>query len=153
MIFAIWGLTVLGTGTERAGTSSTGTVWVLPADGPSSPNIPHKNAAARDFHITAARISFAGAPIAFPQFNFLCFRRALRAPLQPRCPAIIPSSRRKPSFDIHSERFYSALMPASWITLKRALPKTPRTMLQARTEATLALSLVQTSCACGYGLI
>jgi hypothetical protein len=75
MIFAIWGLTVLGTGKERAGTSSTGAVWALPTDGPSSPNIPHKTAAARDFHITAARISFAGALIAFPQFNFLCFRR------------------------------------------------------------------------------
>jgi len=82
MIFAICGLTVLGTGTECAGTSSTGAfaVWALLGAVLNIPTAAQSTAAAV-FHVTRVRISLAGALIAFPLFTVFLFTRnyALRA--------------------------------------------------------------------------
>src|SRR3984893_18842868 len=53
MIFAICGLTVVGTGTERAGTSSIAApaVWACPAGDPTIPIAAHKSAVAPDFQV------------------------------------------------------------------------------------------------------
>src|SRR5438270_5761974 len=80
MIFAICGLTVLGTGTEWAGTSSTGAfaVWAFPGAVLSIPSPAQSNAAA-SFHVARVRISLAGALIAFPLFTVFLLKTTTRS--------------------------------------------------------------------------
>jgi hypothetical protein len=95
MIFAICGLTVVGTGTERAGTSS---VWACAAVKPANPIAAHNSAVARSPDLTNAWIPIAGFFIAFSLFSLLirasthiatiCARWTL--PLQPHRCGIIP---------------------------------------------------------------
>src|SRR4051812_27496952 len=104
IIFAICGLTVLGTGTECAGTSSTGAfaIWALPACELSIAATPQNNAAV-DLHITRLRISLAGALMAFPLFQCFFVKnkiRAPRAPLQSHCFGNIPPGRQQTRTDL-----------------------------------------------------
>jgi hypothetical protein len=91
MIFAICGLTVVGTGTECAGTSSTGefSVCACPAGKPAIPAAAHNSAVPPSFHL-AKGFPLAGSLIAFSLFVFfLMFKECatthlLKAfPLQP----------------------------------------------------------------------
>jgi hypothetical protein len=72
MIFAICGLTVVGTGTECAGTSSIGefAVWACATAKPAIPIAAHKSALAVKCHLTALRIPLARRLIAFSLFGF-----------------------------------------------------------------------------------
>jgi hypothetical protein len=77
MIFAICGLTVAGTGTDRAGTSNIAelAVWACPAGNPRVPIAAHqKSAGAINFcinwEVTKIRIPSAGVLIAFPYSFF-----------------------------------------------------------------------------------
>jgi hypothetical protein len=73
MIFAICGLTVDGTGTERAGTSSIGDAAVCAAAAlnPAIPIAAHNSVVARSAGGTNLRIPAAGSVIAFPLFFFI----------------------------------------------------------------------------------
>jgi hypothetical protein len=90
MIFAICGLTVEGTGTDRAGTSS---VWAWAV---VETMAAHNNAATGSFRTTAVEFPAVGIFIAAPLFNFLLFFNADRddahqtPPLQPHARSIIP---------------------------------------------------------------
>jgi hypothetical protein len=63
MILAICGLTVVGTGTERAGTSS---IWAWAGNEPAIPIAAHNSVVMRSFDATTVRIPAAGFLIAFP---------------------------------------------------------------------------------------
>jgi hypothetical protein len=96
MIFAICGLTVDGTGTERAGTSS---VWAAAA--PAVPIATHNSIVARSADVTHVWIPPAGCFIAFPLFGVLVVRIATvcarwTLSLQPQLCSIIPDQNSRP---------------------------------------------------------
>ncbi|HEV7601300.1 MAG TPA: hypothetical protein VGO49_13745 [Bradyrhizobium sp.] len=137
MIFAICGLTVVGTGTERAGTSSTGVaaVCAVAAGNPVAPIAAHNSVVARSLDVTNVRIAAAGFFIAFPGSVFCsCFneyrddaRQTLF--LQPRQRSIIPEHKSLQMLESHraaTEVAHSILILASWITLRQR-SSSPRT--------------------------
>jgi hypothetical protein len=97
MIFAICGLTVDGTGTEREGTSSIGDAAVCAAAAlnPAIPIATHNSVVAPSSDVTNLRIPATGFFIAFPLFFYWCFNASRRfvcgtLPLQPHRCRIIP---------------------------------------------------------------
>jgi hypothetical protein len=121
MIFAICGLTVDGTGTERAGTSS---VWAWAVVKPGNAIAAHNSIATRSAGVTNVRISVADCFIALPWSVFLFvvhrddFVRAGRFPCNPfgvqLFPANFPDRAALQQKDTHS-----ILIFASSITLRQ----------------------------------
>src|SRR3954453_19758290 len=117
MIFANCGETVLGTGTERAGTSSVWALAVVKTIGT------HNSVAVRSFLITAVGILLAGIFIALPCRFLVVQRRPRRcAPdAHPATPSASSYSRRdqRDRAALQHTRTYSILICASWITLRQ----------------------------------
>jgi hypothetical protein len=126
MIFAICGLTVVGAGTDRAGTSSMAgaAVWACPAGRSTIPIAAHKNTIARGGRVATTRTALAGAALIalppVPSFlnasrNGAIYSRAADILLQHQAPVNIPEIERDArTFRRRTApRSYSTLIPPS----------------------------------------